>query len=212
MIAQRCDDVVHKRTGQSALTLRPALDAQAKELLAMPKPDLPDLAYVRQRLRYDPDTGKLYWRAHESMRASWNSRWAGQEAGTVKDNGYLVLAIDRRLIRAHRVVWALHHGAWPADDIDHINHDRLDNRVENLREVGRKTNCRNASQSKRNTSGRTGVGWCKLQNRWRSQISPDGRCLYLGHFDRFEDAVAARAAAEKRFGFHKNHGIGPGGT
>lgn len=172
----------------------------------MSKHDLPTIADIRHSFRYDSGTGALIWRERPDVRPSWNSRWAGREAGTVKDTGYRVLAYRRKLVRAHWVVWAMHHGRWPSADIDHINHDREDNRIENLREVTRKANCRNASRSKTNTSGRTGVVWCTAQNRWRAQISPDRRHVYLGHFDEFRDAVAARDAAEKRFGFHENHG------
>lgn len=170
--------------------------------------DLPSIDYLRQRLRYEPKTGKLYWRWHEALSPKWNGKWAGREAGTRRPDGYIAVSVDRKLLRAHRVAWALQHGAWPPKDVDHINHNRADNRLDNLRLATHRENCRNSSRSRRNTSGETGVARHKPSGKWRAQIQPDGKAVHLGLFDYFEDAVAARKAAERRFGFHENHGIG----
>lgn len=180
----------------------------AEGLLHMTVRDLPSIEYLRQRLRYEPDTGKVVWCWHEALPPKWNGKWAGREAGTRRPDGYINIVLDRKAHRAHRVAWALCHGVWPAGDIDHINHDRADNRISNLRLVSRRENCRNSSRSFRNTSGATGVVRHSPSGKWRAQIQPDGKAVHLGLFDSFEDAVAARRASARGFGFHENHGIG----
>jgi hypothetical protein len=114
--------------------------------------------------------------------------------------------IDARGYLAHRVVWALVHGAWPQKQIDHIDHDRTNNRVENLRIVGHQENHRNTTLRKNNASGFMGVSWYKAGEKWTAYIMIDRVKKHLGCFDALEDAVAARRAAEARFGFHENHG------
>lgn len=200
--------VLEGRTGRSVGALRPVLDTQAMELLNMSSRDLPSIDYLRQRLSYDPETGQLCWKICEVMPATWNGKWAGKRAGS-KGGGkfYVQVCLDGKMYKAHRVAWALHYGAWPEDDIDHINHDRIDNRICNLRQTSRRENCRNSSLSRRNTSGHAGVTWCRQTNKWMAQIHPDGRCVNLGKFHNFEDAVAARKAAEAKYGFHANHGV-----
>lgn len=178
----------------------------------MSKHDLPDVAALRQLVDYDPDTGAFTYRHVPSMHPSRNSRVAGRPAFHRKHRqGYLVAVVFGRQMYAHRAAWALAHGSWPTGEIDHINHDRADNRLANLRVVGKAQNMRNMPKLRNNSSGRTGV-YLTPNGTWLAAIRVDRKLHNLGRFSAFEDAVAARAAAEKRFGFHKNHGIGPDGT
>jgi hypothetical protein len=94
---------------------------------------------------------------------------------------------------------------WP-DELDHINGDKGDNRIVNLREVTRAENNKNKSRYKQNSSGFTGVGWHKVTKKWAAKIRVDGRDYHLGVFASIEAAKEARAAAEKHYGFHENHG------
>ncbi len=189
----------------------------------MAKP-LPSIETLRTLLRCDAETGKLYWRPRtldmfghckwpERQCASWNGRLANKEALSVLFEGYKVGAIFDRNLRAHRVIWAMVHGAWPADQIDHINHDRSDNRIENLRCVTRSENMKNFSKSKANTSGVTGVywnkgneNWNKGNENWNVSITINGKSKHIGCFTDKADAIVARKAAEIEHGFHKNHG------
>lgn len=127
---------------------------------------------LRQLLRYDPDTGKLWWRAREpgffapttrtpAARASfWNKKYAGAEALIAKNgNGYLAGRIEGEKYYAHRAIWAVHHGRWPTHGIDHINGIRDDNRIVNLRPATATQNSGNACAPSHNTSGIKGVSW-----------------------------------------------------
>lgn len=169
---------------------------------------------LNEVLRYDPESGKLFWRDRgreffETQRAfsTWNARYAGKEAMT-SDNGhgYLRGSIGNKLILAHRAIWALQHGEWPVDQIDHINGDRRDNRISNLRCVSHKTNGRNQKRPTNNRSGAVGVHFYKKSKRWQAHITTEGKTNFLGYFDSFEDAVEARKSAEQKLGFHSNHG------
>jgi len=156
---------------------------------------------MRREISYNPDTGVMAWRA---ARAGINTKAAS--AGSLKSDGYRQVQINGRRHYAHRLAWALHYGAWPADQIDHINGNRDDNRISNLRAVTRSENMRNQKLHATNSSGRAGVGWHSPTKKWQARISHGGKGVHLGLFDSFADACAAREAAEREYGFHENHG------
>jgi len=174
---------------------------------------------IRKLFRHDVETGNLFWNTrpvedfaeggHTSQHTAkiWNARFAGKEAFTSRNEfGYAVTNIGGRIYRAHRTIWAMVHGEWPAGDIDHINGVPDDNRLENLRSVTHKQNLRNQKQRSTNTSGFMGVSWCKNTNKWRGHITLAGKYKSLGYFDSKDDAIAARAVADKAHGYHANHG------
>lgn len=177
-------------------------------------------ANLRQLLRYESATGKLYWlprgpewfdgAKYDQTRIAkwWNSRFAGQEAFcTVDKKGYLYGFISDRRVAKHRIVWLFHFGAINGE-IDHVDGDPSNNRVENLRDVTRQSNMQNKRTYDRNTSGFRGVYWAKRMQKWRVAISVGGKETHLGFFADFDDAVAARKAAERAHGYHENHGRG----
>jgi len=171
-----------------------------------------EIETYRTLLTYEPTTGKLYWskRPRDFFKSDgemirWNNRYAGREAFRVNANGYRSGMILRKCHRAHQVAWLLFYGCWPNGDIDHINGRRDDNRIENLRVVSRKENCRNRKRSAKNRTGVNGVSE-HLPGRWRAYIGTDTGNIYLGVFHSFEAAVAARKEAEKQHGYHQNHG------
>lgn len=94
-----------------------------------------DLDRLRQVLRYDPETGKLFWIN------SWSR--SGKEAGTRTKQGYIRVTVDGVRIMAHRICYALHYGRWPIDELDHKNRIGTDNRIENLRLVNHSRNMLN---------------------------------------------------------------------
>ncbi len=169
---------------------------------------------LRELLDYDPETGSLTWR-YRSIRFfsdqhycdSWNSKHAGRPAFTADSGyGYRVGRIFDRLYRAHRVAFALYHGRWPADQVDHIDGDRSQNRISNLRDVSNSTNGKNTKRRNDNVSGEMGVSWCRNRGLWRAYITVDGKQKHLGRFTLKSDAIAARKAALKENDFHPNHG------
>lgn len=183
----------------------------------MAKP-LPTHEMLRKALRCCPDAGKLWWRVRplstfedgaysaERLCKTWNAQWAGKEALTGNHgNGYKSGGLNGRTIYAHRAIWALIHGEWPGE-IDHINGDRSDNRLINLRIVTRLENTRNARMARNNSSGVTGVCWDATKKKWAAYIGSGENRTNLGNFKRFDNAVAARKQAERRLGYHPNHG------
>ena len=176
--------------------------------------DLPTPDTLRELLSYDPGTGLLMWHPRpiemfpdERTFKGWNTKYAGKEALTaVNDQGYRGGRIFCVCHNAHRVAWAVYHGAWPAKQIDHINGNKADNRITNLRDVSQTENLRNTVTYSTNTSGVCGVSWRKETCKWRAQITLRGKSCHLGYFADFDDAVAARKAAEVKYGFHPNHG------
>lgn len=168
---------------------------------------IPTPEEVRNLLRYDAETGRLYWLPRRSKGAEgFNAKWAGAEAFTASRSGYRVGNINQRTFTAHRVIWALVHGVWPSADIDHINGCRSDNRLSNLRSVSRTENLRNLGMSSRNTSGVTGVYRNAHTWKWSAKISVGNRSKHLGYFATRDEAGAARARAEQYYGFSPTHG------
>ena len=169
-------------------------------------------AYLRDCLDYSPESGKFTWKTRPDEHfispdraRSWNTKFAGKVAGSTDGRGYREIKINDRHLKAHRIAWILMNGVAP-DQIDHINGNRSDNRISNLRNVTKAENDRNRATSSANTSGVMGVSWRKSASKWQAQIKIDRRTIHLGYFDDFHIAVATRKRAERDYGFHRNHG------
>lgn len=172
---------------------------------------------LRQLVRLDPETGRLYWLPRkaeltpsgtysaERRCAAWNAKWPGTEAlATPDQHGYRGGRIFNHHYKAHRVVFALIEGRWPTDEIDHINGDPSDNRFANLREASRSDNVCNRRGSLA-TSARKGVYWAKHANMWRVECKTrqSGRLhrVHVGYFkDENEAALAYDKAARELHG------------
>lgn len=177
---------------------------------------LPDQALLLKLLRYEPETGKLYWRERtpdmfeaarpEEICAAFNTRYARREAGTHIDSyGYLQCKAGPHVHLVHRIIWKMVTGESP-NEIDHINGCRADNRWSNLRSTSHQENSRNKAIEGRNSSGIMGVSFRIESGTWRSRIKVNGRDIWLGSFPTKEAAARTRKAAERRYGFHPNHG------
>lgn len=166
---------------------------------------LPTPERLRQLLSYDPETGDLTWRPRDieefswrvfspqSACDTWNRDYAGRPAFHLNARGYLVSKVDGRPLYAHRVAWAIVHGAWPEGVIDHINRDPSDNRIVNLRDVSQQENNRNRSLR----SG-AGVDFRASRGKWRARIMVNYKDVSLGHYATEAEARAARDAAERK--------------
>ena len=120
--------------------------------------------------------------------------------------GYSIIEVNRKSYKAHRIAWLLTYGSWPEDQIDHINGNGLDNRLENLRAVSNGENLRNKKIYKNNTSGTLGVSFDKRCQNYQAKIMINKKYKHLGYFKNKEEAIAARAAANIKYNFHENHG------
>jgi len=168
---------------------------------------------LHDMLKYNPDTGEFIWRERTEDFPSplsairiFNARCAGRAVYEEKHNGYRRIELLGKRYLSHRLAWAIHHGNWPADQIDHINGVRSDNRIDNLREASQTENSRNVRLTESNMSGVIGIYWNKINFRWRADIGVNNSTIHLGTFKDFDDAVAARKKAEAKYGFHPNHG------
>jgi hypothetical protein len=149
-----------------------------------------------EKFQYNPETGKLY--KHTSL---------GLKEVTSGCQGYKRIRLNRKHYQiqyyAQEVIWIMLYGSVPDGyQIDHINHIRDDNRLNNLRLVTVQEQRQNMSLSKRNKSGRVGVRWDSINKKWSAEIAGD----FLGRFSSFEEACSAREKAEQTRGFHPNHG------
>jgi hypothetical protein len=143
----------------------------------------------------------------ERGQKSWNSKYAGKEAlTTITPQGYALGDVLGVKVSAHRVIIAMTTGHWPKREIDHIDGNRSNNRLANLREVTPQQNTRNSARRKDNKTGAVGVYWFRRTRRWCASITVAGKQRHLGYFGSFTEAAAARKAAERKVGFHPNHG------
>jgi hypothetical protein len=152
--------------------------------------------YVRSILDYDPETGVFKWKWREDVGSRWNTRYAGKAAGCVQRVGYVLISINDRLYKAHRLAWLFVYGEWPPEQIDHIDCDKLNNRIANLRLATMQENQRNVGLQKNNTTGIKGVCWHKRDRKFQAEIKVGGKRLHLGTFDTLAEAIAARTTAE----------------
>lgn len=161
--------------------------------------------YLRECFEHDAASGTLKWRVDRPRshfvrpagEASYRNRFAGKVAGRIGTNQYRIVTLSYggrpRKLQVHRVLWALHHGAWPTQVIDHINRVKLDNKIENLRDVSQLVNSRNRADRPGAASGEPNVR--RRGNRFYAYIGGGGKQIYLGSFSTTTEARAAVAAA-----------------
>lgn len=140
--------------------------------------------------------GELFWKVNVGKRIK-----AGDVAGCLNDKGYVTVCVGGKTYLGHRIVWMLHNGYFPENHIDHINRNRGDNRIENLREVSRTCNMRNSGMRTDNTSGVKGVCWNKKTCKWVAIIKVGGKQFTLGYHEDLLEAVCLRLAAEQELGW-----------
>ena len=157
---------------------------------------------LKKILYYNQKTGVFIWMVSKSNRVK-----VGDIAGSLHIiHGYIKIKINGKLYQAHRLAFLYVNGMLPKDEVDHINHNKADNRFSNLREVTHRENGKNLSKITTNTSGIMGVSWHKSNLRWIAFITVLKKRINLGSFVQFHEAVNARKNAEVLYGFHKNHG------
>lgn len=151
---------------------------------------------LKRHYSYDPETGII------SRRTTPDNRrvLAGDALGRVDGKGYIRISVlGKGYVRAHRLAWALHYGEWPDGILDHIDMDKTNNRISNLRRVSHTVNCLNAPVRTSNSSGVTGVSFRLRRGKWHARINIGGRKVNLGYYDTLEEAREARKRAEDQF-------------
>lgn len=215
---ERNVNLVENRRLDGCSNTAPSLTKNRERTAIMAASQLPSPVELRQLLSYESETGALHWKERpasmfhagkqtvEQNQAIWNARFSGKPALASPDKrGYLTGHLFGRPVKAHRVIWALVYGQWPASEIDHIDGNPSNNRAENLRLVSHAINSRNLRRKKNNSTGVCGV-FQRPSGRWGAHMQVNGRNITIGTFDTIEEAAAARSEAQRDFGFHKNHG------
>ena len=151
---------------------------------------------LENHAKYDPSSGRIIWTKPLSNRVK-----SGDEAGKKNARGYKVFGFDGKTLYCHRAAWYLIYGYWPENDIDHINRDKSDNRIENLREATRTQNNGNVELLNSNSSGFRGVSFEKRREKYAAYIWIENKKKHLGYFWNAELAANAyNEAAKMHFG------------
>lgn len=145
---------------------------------------------LKSLLTYDPNTGVFTWRVNCGTRAR-----AGNLAGCVAGDGYIQIKIRGCKYYAHRLAWLYTYGVWPADQLDHINRVKTDNRIANLRTA-------TAAENNQNR-GYAGVHWCAARRKWRVRICVNKKSISVGSYANHNDAISARKAAVIKYYTHR---------
>lgn len=152
-----------------------------------------DIQEVRRFVRYDPKTGEI------TRIVPAGNQAAGASACRENLNGYLECNVLAKVVKAHRLAWALHYGVWPAQTIDHINGCKSDNRIVNLRDVSKLVNKQNMRKARRDSrSGLIGARWRGDRQTWAAEIRYQGRLIRLGTFPTAEAAHQAYLVMKRR--------------
>lgn len=155
--------------------------------------------WIRDNLRYDPETGHLWWLVQK------NNRIMEKPAGYSDKDSYPRVDIRINGVRSqptkHRLAWFLYYGVWPKDQVDHINNIKDDNRIVNLREATVSENQANQKIQVGGSSKYKGVHWKKARNKWGTSITVNYKLIWLGYYHNEEDAALAyNKAALEHFG------------
>ncbi len=153
---------------------------------------------LKSKLTYDQNTGIFKW-----ITTTGSSK-KNKTAGCLKKSGYTMIQINKMQYYAHRLAWLYMEGVFPKE-IDHKNQDRSDNRISNLREVTRTENNKNKSRFKNTKNKYPGVTYIKKRDKYQVYIGINGRPLFIGLFQKEEEAIEAKKKAEKKHGFYNNH-------
>ena len=150
---------------------------------------------LKEVLDYSTETGLFTWKINAGRCIK------GRATSYITHNGYKKIKVDKKSYVAHRLAWLYVYNKFPNGDIDHIDGDRLNNKISNLREASRSQNLQNKKMQSNNSSGYIGVSYDKKRNKWDARISVFGKQICLGLFITAEEA--SRAYEEKALEYFK---------
>jgi hypothetical protein len=154
---------------------------------------------LKELFLYDADTGIFY--RQTQIRGA---KGVGEQAGS-NSHGYLLIMIDGKNYSCHRLAWLYMHGEFPDTPLDHINRNRSDNRIINLRQASMKQNSENRGFKSKNKSGYRGVYWVAYRSKWQAKIINNNQTIHLGYFD---DAIQASSAYQQKANELFTHFVG----
>ena len=147
------------------------------------------LQLQKSRLQYSPETGQLTW---------LNGKNKGKLQGSLS-KGYIRVSLKSREYYQHRLQWAIYYVCWPTGIVDHIDRNKQNNRIDNLRQVTEQQNRVNTGTRSTNTTGVIGVSYVSQSNKYRQDICVDYKLINLGFFNSIVEAAQARLAAEEKY-------------
>lgn len=154
---------------------------------------IPTQERIKELLDYDAESGAFVWK----KKSAPNCRSVvGQAAGSIHKHGYRVIAIDGKQYQASRIAWVFMYGSVDGECIDHINGDRADNRIANLRTATRSQNNQNI-RTARSKTGTGFLGVTRSRGKFAAQLLIDGHNKHVGYFDTPEKAHAAYLTAKR---------------
>ena len=174
--------------------------------------ELPTQEYLQECFEYNPETGILTWKERplshfkdgvrqKQAQTRWNNKFNKTKAGRLHINGYIVVHVNSISYPIHRLIWKMITGNTPSEQIDHIDTDRTNNRIENLRDCTNGQNQHNTNLRKTNKSGTKGVHFDNWYGLWIANIGINKKQIRLGRFQNKEDAV--KAINDARESYHK---------
>ena len=152
---------------------------------------------LKEVLSYDEMTGQFVW-----INPKTNRLKIGDVAGWLNNKGYLHIKIGKASYKCHRLAWLYVYGEFPDGQLDHVNGNKNDNRINNLRSVSNKENGENRKLHSSNTSGHRGISWNKKSNKWTATVRHLGQLHHIGQYSVLEDAVKAVKEARNLFFTH----------
>lgn len=163
------------------------------------RPEDISLDQLREELHFDEQDGTFYWKKERPGPHRVDADGVANRAGSLRKDGYIGISALGFKYLAHRLAWFYVKGVWPEDGIDHINGDRTDNRISNLRAANSAQNSRNTALRSDNKSGYRGVSYVKDRKKWVARIVHNYRQIVLGYFEHMEDAIVAYNKASAEF-------------
>lgn len=168
--------------------------------------ETPTRQFIEECLNYDPETGEFRWKDSRPSNhfktqrgySIYHVQHAGKKAGSTDTHGYVQIEIKGMAMLAHRIAWLISHREWPVDMIDHINGNRSDNRLINLREATKPQNMQNAKVRRDSKTGVKGVSWRESTQSWHASIKCNGKNHFLGVFQSLEEASMAVGSARSK--------------